>query len=80
MVFLLVIVDQWGHNLKAKYWALLLNPNCKSSFTLQLVICGAFYPNYFTSSDIDEAEVMKAMSGHDPCTTVMVCTWCSSEQ
>ena len=43
------------------------------SFTLQLVICGAFYPNYFTSSDIDEAEVMKVMSGHDPFTTVMVC-------
>lgn len=39
---------------------------------LKLVICGAFYPNYFSSSDLDEAEVMKIMSGHDPCTTVIV--------
>jgi len=44
------------------------------------VICGAFYPNYFTSSDIDEAEVMKAMSGHDPFTTVMVCIECRSKK
>lgn len=36
------------------------------------MICGAFYPNYFSSSDLDEAEVMKIMSGHDPCTTVIV--------
>ena len=65
---------------KSSVVTLYLNPNCKTSFTLQLVICGAFYPNYFTSSDIDEAEVMKAMSGHDPFTTVMVCIWCGSEQ
>ncbi|XP_020627811.1 putative ATP-dependent RNA helicase TDRD9 [Orbicella faveolata] len=44
----------------------------ESLLILKLVICGAFYPNYFTSSDIDEAEVMKAMSGHDPFTTVIV--------
>ena len=38
------------------------------------MICGAFYPNYFASSDIDETDVMKVMSGHDPFTTVMVCS------
>ena len=41
-------------------------------FSLQLVICGAFYPNYFSSTDMDEAEVMKTMSGRDPFTTVIV--------
>ncbi|KAL9952201.1 hypothetical protein ACROYT_G039416 [Oculina patagonica] len=44
----------------------------ESLLILKLVICGAFYPNYFLSSDIDEAEAMKVMSGHDPFTTVMV--------
>lgn len=44
----------------------------ESLLILKLVICGAFYPNYFASSDIDETDVMKVMSGHDPFTTVMV--------
>ncbi|CAH3166074.1 unnamed protein product [Porites lobata] len=39
---------------------------------LKLMICGAFYPNFFVSSDMDESEVMKTMSGHDPFSTVMV--------
>ena len=38
------------------------------------MICGAFYPNFFFSSDMDESEVMKTMSGHDPFSTVMVRT------
>ena len=38
------------------------------------MICGAFYPNFFVSSDMDESEVMKTMSGHDPFSTVMVRT------
>ena len=33
---------------------------------------GSFYPNYFTSAEIDEREALKVMSGHDPFTTVMV--------
>ncbi|KAJ7352991.1 hypothetical protein OS493_032930 [Desmophyllum pertusum] len=44
----------------------------ESLLILKLVICGAFYPNFFASSDIDEAEAMKVMSGHDPFSTVMV--------
>ncbi|KAK2567406.1 ATP-dependent RNA helicase TDRD9 [Acropora cervicornis] len=46
--------------------------SAESMRILKIVICGAFYPNYFSSSDLDEAEVMKIMSGHDPCTTVIV--------
>ena len=39
---------------------------------MKLVIAGAFYPNYFNSQEIDEAEATKTMSGHNPCTTVVV--------
>ncbi|XP_048586381.1 ATP-dependent RNA helicase TDRD9 isoform X1 [Nematostella vectensis] len=39
---------------------------------LKLVIAGAFYPNYFTSGDVDEVEANKIMSGHDPYKTVMI--------
>lgn len=39
---------------------------------LKLVIAGAFYPNYFYWSEIDEELAQREMSGHDPTTTVMV--------
>ncbi|CAI9737997.1 ATP-dependent RNA helicase TDRD9-like [Octopus vulgaris] len=38
----------------------------------KLIICGAFYPNYFTRDKIDEEQVMKTMSGKDPFNTVMI--------
>lgn len=39
---------------------------------LKLVIAGAFYPNYFQSQDVDEADATKSMNGFDPSTTVVV--------
>ncbi len=42
---------------------------------LQLVICGSFYPQYFSCLPLEEETCEKAMSGHDPKTTVMVCVW-----
>lgn len=41
-------------------------------FLFQLVICGAFYPNYFRWGQPDEEQAQRDISGHDPCTTVMV--------
>ena len=40
----------------------------------QLVMCGAFYPNYFEQVASDEVEADREISGYNPCTTVMVCT------
>ncbi len=44
---------------------------------MQLVICGSFYPQYFSWLPLEEEGCEKAMSGHDPKTTVMlcVCVW-----
>eukprot|EP00794_Sanderia_malayensis_P020227 gene20227-22203_t len=39
---------------------------------LKIVLCGAFYPFYFTSGEIDDFQAMKALSGHDPFSTVVV--------
>ncbi|XP_077865739.1 ATP-dependent RNA helicase TDRD9-like [Saccoglossus kowalevskii] len=39
---------------------------------LKLVICGAFYPNYFQCGPPDEAEALRTLSGKDPTSTVMV--------
>ncbi|XP_030628475.1 ATP-dependent RNA helicase TDRD9 [Chanos chanos] len=44
----------------------------KQRFILQVVIAGAFYPNYFIQGEIDEEMASKELSGHDPRTTVMV--------
>ena len=49
--------------------------NCTCLFNLsiqQVVLCGAFYPNYFRWSSMDEELNQRTMSGHDPTTTVMV--------
>ncbi|XP_066550485.1 ATP-dependent RNA helicase TDRD9 [Amia ocellicauda] len=42
------------------------------SFILQIVIAGAFYPNYFSLGVIDEEIASKELSGHDPKTTVLL--------
>eukprot|EP00795_Rhopilema_esculentum_P002873 gene2873-1110_t len=39
---------------------------------LKMVICGAFYPFYFVSGEVDDAESIKVLSGHDPFSTVML--------
>ncbi|RXM92798.1 putative ATP-dependent RNA helicase spindle-E, partial [Acipenser ruthenus] len=44
----------------------------KQRFILQVVISGAFYPNYFTLGPIDEEMASKDMSGNDPTTTVLL--------
>ncbi|KAL0969051.1 hypothetical protein UPYG_G00222040 [Umbra pygmaea] len=44
----------------------------KQMFILQVVIAGAYYPNYFTQGEIDEEMASKDLSGHDPKTTVLV--------
>ncbi|XP_056021255.1 ATP-dependent RNA helicase TDRD9-like isoform X2 [Ostrea edulis] len=54
-------------------------PNYKSHFSedqerllLKLVMCGAFYPNYFLKGPVDEESALREMSGNDPLNTVMV--------
>lgn len=54
-------------------------PNYKKKYTpdqerllLKLIMCGAFYPNFFLKGEIDEEEALRMMSGHDPLDTVMV--------
>ncbi|NXN95926.1 TDRD9 helicase, partial [Rhinopomastus cyanomelas] len=45
---------------------------CTQRFILQVVIAGAFYPNYFTFGKCDEVIAVKSLAGKDPKTTVMV--------
>ena len=50
-----------------------LKESCHGSYLLvQVVLCGAFYPNYFRWGELDEEMCMKLLSGHNPSTTVMV--------
>uniref|UniRef100_A0A8C7KER8 ATP-dependent RNA helicase TDRD9 n=1 Tax=Oncorhynchus kisutch TaxID=8019 RepID=A0A8C7KER8_ONCKI len=42
----------------------------KQRFILQVVIAGAYYPNYFSQGEMDEELASKDLSGHDPKTTV----------
>uniref|UniRef100_A0A8K9X4T3 ATP-dependent RNA helicase TDRD9 n=1 Tax=Oncorhynchus mykiss TaxID=8022 RepID=A0A8K9X4T3_ONCMY len=44
----------------------------KQRFILQVVIAGAYYPNYFSQGEMDEELASKDLSGHDPKTTVLV--------
>ncbi|XP_062851750.1 ATP-dependent RNA helicase TDRD9 [Trichomycterus rosablanca] len=41
-------------------------------FILQVVIAGAFYPNYFLQGTLEEELASKDLSGNDPRTTVLV--------
>ncbi|XP_041258500.1 ATP-dependent RNA helicase TDRD9 [Onychostruthus taczanowskii] len=45
---------------------------CKQRFILQVVIAGAFYPNYCTFGKYNEEIAMKDLAGKDPKTTVML--------
>uniref|UniRef100_A0A7M4FC31 Tudor domain containing 9 n=1 Tax=Crocodylus porosus TaxID=8502 RepID=A0A7M4FC31_CROPO len=44
----------------------------KQRFILQIVIAGAFYPNYFSLGQCDEEIAVKNLTGRDPKTTIMV--------
>lgn len=39
---------------------------------VKLVLCGAFYPNYFLQRKTDEQMTLREMCGHNPMTTVMI--------
>ena len=45
---------------------------CVCDYLYQIIICGAFYPNYFFKRQFDEVEAVKSLSNHDPMNTVMV--------
>ncbi|XP_071665799.1 ATP-dependent RNA helicase TDRD9 isoform X2 [Patagioenas fasciata] len=44
----------------------------KQRFILQVVIAGAFYPNYFTFGKCDEVVAVRDLDGKDPKTTVLL--------
>ncbi|XP_041669386.1 ATP-dependent RNA helicase TDRD9 [Cheilinus undulatus] len=44
----------------------------RQKFILQVVIAGAYYPNYFFQGELDEKLASREMSGFNPRTTVMV--------
>ncbi|OXB73584.1 UNVERIFIED_CONTAM: hypothetical protein H355_005299 [Colinus virginianus] len=44
----------------------------KQRFILQVVMAGAFYPNYFTFQKCDEEGAMRELGGKDPKTTVLL--------
>ncbi|XP_018545536.1 ATP-dependent RNA helicase TDRD9 [Lates calcarifer] len=44
----------------------------KQKFILQVVIAGAYYPNYFVQGEIDEDLASRELSGFNPRTTVML--------
>eukprot|EP00075_Anas_platyrhynchos_P024477 XP_027313730.1 ATP-dependent RNA helicase TDRD9 [Anas platyrhynchos] len=45
---------------------------CKQRFILQVVMAGAFYPNYFTFQKCNEEVAIRDLAGKDPKTTVLV--------
>uniref|UniRef100_A0A8B9C312 ATP-dependent RNA helicase TDRD9 n=1 Tax=Anser brachyrhynchus TaxID=132585 RepID=A0A8B9C312_9AVES len=45
---------------------------CKQRFILQVVMAGAFYPNYFTFQKCNEEVAVRDLAGKDPKTTVLV--------
>ncbi|CAL8286818.1 unnamed protein product [Lota lota] len=44
----------------------------QQTFIIQVVIAGAYYPNYFVQGEMDEEMAARELCGHDPKTTVMV--------
>ncbi|XP_008937811.1 PREDICTED: putative ATP-dependent RNA helicase TDRD9 [Merops nubicus] len=76
-------VAELFHNLKRQVGEFNMRVNAQSSavdqeyiykqrFILQVVIAGAFYPNYFTFGKCDEEIAVKDLAGKDPKTTVML--------
>ncbi|KAM4625880.1 ATP-dependent RNA helicase TDRD9 [Polymixia lowei] len=44
----------------------------RQKFILQMIIAGAYYPNYFAQGELDDEMASRDLCGHDPRTTVMV--------
>ncbi|KAM6204809.1 ATP-dependent RNA helicase TDRD9 isoform 2-T2 [Sarcoramphus papa] len=76
-------VAELFHNLKKRVGAFNMCVNAQPSavdqeyvykqrFILQVVIAGAFYPNYFTFGKCDEEIAVRDLAGKDPKTTVML--------
>ncbi|KAM6073675.1 ATP-dependent RNA helicase TDRD9 isoform 5-T7 [Chlamydotis macqueenii] len=76
-------VAELFHNLKKRVRAFNMRVNAQPSavdqecvykqrFILQVVIAGAFYPNYFTFGKCDEEIAVRDLAGKDPKTTVML--------
>ncbi|XP_061232265.1 ATP-dependent RNA helicase TDRD9 isoform X1 [Neopsephotus bourkii] len=76
-------VAQLFHNLKERVSAFNMHVNAQPSavdqerlykqrFILQVVIAGAFYPNYFTFGKCNEESAVRDLAGKDPKTTVML--------
>ncbi|NXE20690.1 TDRD9 helicase, partial [Ardeotis kori] len=76
-------VAELFHNLKKRVRAFNMCVNAQPSamdqecvykqrFILQVVIAGAFYPNYFTFGKCDEEIAVRDLAGKDPKTTVML--------
>ncbi|NXK11447.1 TDRD9 helicase, partial [Herpetotheres cachinnans] len=76
-------VAELFHNLKERVRAFNMYVNAQPSaldqecvykqhFILQVVIAGAFYPNYFTFGKCDEEIAVRDLAGKDPKTTVML--------
>ncbi|XP_017663142.1 PREDICTED: putative ATP-dependent RNA helicase TDRD9 isoform X1 [Lepidothrix coronata] len=76
-------VAELFHNLKRRVRAFNMYVNAppstvdqeyvnKQRFILQVVIAGAFYPNYFTFGECNEKSAAKELAGKDPKTTVML--------
>ncbi|NWY52909.1 TDRD9 helicase, partial [Chionis minor] len=76
-------VAELFHNLKERVRAFNMCVNAQPSamdqecvyiqrFILQVVIAGAFYPNYFTFGKRDEEIAVRDLAGKDPKTTVML--------
>ena len=46
----------------------------QNQLLLKVLLCGAFYPNYFIQQSIDEEEADKQMCGYSNTNTVEVCS------
>ncbi|XP_007247621.3 ATP-dependent RNA helicase TDRD9 [Astyanax mexicanus] len=65
-------VNQFNMNITESSSPLDYTSMHKQRFILQVVIAGAFYPNYFIQGALDEELASKELSGNDPRTTVLV--------
>uniref|UniRef100_A0A8C5U221 RNA helicase n=1 Tax=Malurus cyaneus samueli TaxID=2593467 RepID=A0A8C5U221_9PASS len=65
-------VRAFNMHVKAQPSAVDQEYDCKQRFILQVVIAGAFYPNYCTFGKCNEEIAMKDLAGKDPKTTVML--------
>uniref|UniRef100_A0A8C0V1W8 RNA helicase n=1 Tax=Cyanistes caeruleus TaxID=156563 RepID=A0A8C0V1W8_CYACU len=65
-------VSAFNMHVKAQPCAVDQEYLCKQRFILQVVIAGAFYPNYCTFGKCHEEIAMKDLAGKDPKTTVML--------